>query len=119
MGNDKRMGAMLTVKEVAQLLHVHPNTLRRWSTTGRIKAYRIAPRGDRRFKYEEITRFLAELNGTTGNWKETGSREQTTGTAGNRTATLPAEPSLSDACTGRRSKAQKRSSKAVPGLLRG
>jgi excisionase family DNA binding protein len=60
--DDEQMGNMLTVKEVARLLHVHPNTLRRWSNSGRIRAYRITPRGDRRFRREEITRFLAELN---------------------------------------------------------
>jgi len=62
MVNDEQMGNMLTVKEVARLLHIHPNTLRRWSNKGRITAYRITPRGDRRFRREEITRFLAELN---------------------------------------------------------
>jgi excisionase family DNA binding protein len=67
MENGVRRDGMLTLKEVAQLLHVHPNTLRRWSKDGRIQAYRIAPRGDRRFKEEEIARFLAELNTETGN----------------------------------------------------
>ena len=50
MGNGDHMSNMLTVREVARLLHVHPNTLRRWSNNGRIRAYRITPRGDRRFK---------------------------------------------------------------------
>jgi excisionase family DNA binding protein len=54
---------MLTIREVARLLHVHPNTLRRWSNNGRIRAYRITERGDRRYKREEIVRFLDELNG--------------------------------------------------------
>jgi len=67
MANGERMSAMLTVREVARLLHVHPNTLRRWSNNGRIRAYRITPRGDRRFKREEIVRFLAELNGQADN----------------------------------------------------
>ena len=62
MANDEQMDDMLTVREVARFLHVHPNTLRRWSNNGRIRAYRISPRGDRRFKREEIARFLAELN---------------------------------------------------------
>ncbi|MHC1578889.1 MAG: MerR family transcriptional regulator [Dehalococcoidia bacterium] len=53
---------MLTVKEVARLLHVHPNTVRRWSSDGRIKAYRINPRGDRRFKRGEVARFLAKAS---------------------------------------------------------
>jgi excisionase family DNA binding protein len=55
------MTDMLTVREVARLLHVHPNTLRRWSNNGRITAYRITARGDRRFRRDEIARFLTEL----------------------------------------------------------
>jgi len=51
---------MLTVREVSQILHVHSNTLRRWSDLGLIKAYRIGPRGDRRFKQEDITLMLLE-----------------------------------------------------------
>ncbi len=62
MDNNGQMDDMLTVREVARLLHVHPNTLRRWSNSGRIKAYRITPRGDRRFKREEIARLLAQFN---------------------------------------------------------
>jgi excisionase family DNA binding protein len=65
MGEDmasEQMDKMLTVREVARLLHVHPNTLRRWSNNGRIRAYRITPRGDRRFKREDVARFLAELS---------------------------------------------------------
>jgi excisionase family DNA binding protein len=62
--SDIHMDDMLTVREVARLLHVHPNTLRRWSNTGRIKAYRITPRGDRRFRREEIAKFLEEFNHT-------------------------------------------------------
>jgi excisionase family DNA binding protein len=71
MANGEHMSNMLTVREVARLLHVHPNTLRRWSNNGRIKAYRITPRGDRRFKREEIAYFLAELSSSADNWQET------------------------------------------------
>jgi excisionase family DNA binding protein len=53
---------MLTVTEVSELLHIHPNTLRRWSEQGIIMAYRITPRGDRRFKQGDIDKFLGELN---------------------------------------------------------
>jgi len=74
MANDEQMDDMLTVREVARVLHVHPNTLRRWSNKGRIRAYRINPRGDRRFKREEIARYLAELNNHRGNWREAWNR---------------------------------------------
>jgi excisionase family DNA binding protein len=74
MANGDKMDDMLTVREVARLLHVHPNTLRRWSNNGRIRAYRITPRGDRRFKREEIAHFLAELNSHAGNLREAWNR---------------------------------------------
>jgi excisionase family DNA binding protein len=66
MASDEQMNNMLTVREVARLFHIHPNTLRRWSNNGRIKAYRITRRGDRRFKRAEIAHFLAELNNNDG-----------------------------------------------------
>lgn len=49
---------LLNVHEVSQLLHVHENTLRRWSDQGIIKAYRIGPRHDRRYKQEDIAALL-------------------------------------------------------------
>ena len=57
-----QLGPLMTVRDVAELLNVHNNTVRRWSDKGMIRAYRINERGDRRFKREEIVRFLAELN---------------------------------------------------------
>jgi excisionase family DNA binding protein len=53
---------MLTIKDVARLLHIHVNTARRWSDQGILKSYRITRRGDRRFRQEDIARFLAEYN---------------------------------------------------------
>jgi excisionase family DNA binding protein len=76
MANGEHMSDMLTVREVARLFHIHPNTLRRWSNNGRIKAYRITPRGDRRFKREEIAQFLAELNSQADNWKKAEERQR-------------------------------------------
>lgn len=61
MVSDSRLNAMLTTSEVAHLLHVHINTVRRWSDRGLIRAYRISSRGDRRFRQEDINRFLAGL----------------------------------------------------------
>ena len=50
--------SLLNVHEVSQLLHVHENTLRRGSDQGIIKAYRIGPRHDRRYKQEDIAALL-------------------------------------------------------------
>ena len=49
---------MLTVNEVAELLHVHPNTVRHWSNLGQLPTYRLGPRGDRRFRRGEVDEFL-------------------------------------------------------------
>ena len=62
MIRDISMAPMLTVGEVSKILHVHSNTLRRWSDQGLIKSYRISSRGDRRFKQEDVRSFLVELN---------------------------------------------------------
>ena len=61
MTNDNQDSEMLTLREVSQLLHVHPNTIRRWVDQGIIKAYRIGSRRDRRFKRGDIaTTFFGE-----------------------------------------------------------
>jgi len=57
-----QMKSMLTVREASQLLNVHSNTLRRWTDQGILKAYRIGPRGDRRFRAEDIAVMLLEVN---------------------------------------------------------
>ena len=50
---------MLTTSEVAKVLYIHINTVRRWSDQGILKPYRIGPRGDRRFQKEDIDHLLA------------------------------------------------------------
>ena len=60
--NNIQMIGMLRVSEAARLLYVHTNTLRRWTERGIIRAYRIGPRGDRRFKAEDINVLLQEYN---------------------------------------------------------
>ena len=76
MVSDNQMGPMLTVKEVARLLHIHSNTVRRWSDRGIIRAFRITRRGDRRFRREDIARFLSELNATKGDEREASSNQR-------------------------------------------
>ncbi len=72
MVKDNEIGPMLTIREVARLLHVHTNTLRRWADQGIMKAYRIGPRGDRRFRRRDITGFLRELKTNRRNGSKTG-----------------------------------------------
>jgi len=62
MVDESQLSKMLTVKEVSKMLHVHSNTLRRWSDRGIIKAYRIGPRGDRRYKVDDILSLLEKEN---------------------------------------------------------
>lgn len=58
-----RTKVMLTTGEAAQLLGLHPNTVRRWSEKGMLKVYRVGTRGDRRFRRKDIDAFLAEASG--------------------------------------------------------
>jgi excisionase family DNA binding protein len=53
---------MLTVKDVAVILNIHVNTVRRWSDQGILKAFRITSRGDRRFRRQDIFDFLARYD---------------------------------------------------------
>ena len=49
---------LLTIVEVARVLSVHPNTVRRWANEGLFRCYRIGVRGDRRFSADEVERFI-------------------------------------------------------------
>jgi excisionase family DNA binding protein len=64
--DDYDMGPMLTISEVAKLLHVHSNTARRWANQGVIKTYCIGTRKDRRFKREDIDHYLKGVAKNTG-----------------------------------------------------
>ena len=60
MAQSRTRDAMLTPGEVAGLLSVNINTVRRWTNKGLLKAYRIGTRGDRRFREEDIASFISE-----------------------------------------------------------
>jgi len=49
---------MLSVKEVASILSVHPSTVRRWEREGLLEAYRIGPRRSLRFAGGDILDFV-------------------------------------------------------------
>jgi excisionase family DNA binding protein len=52
-------GGMLTASEVAQMLHLHVNTVKRLGDRGELPFYRVSRRGDRRFRLEDVLGFLA------------------------------------------------------------
>ena len=56
----RRVDPPLTTRDVARRLNVHVNTVRRWSKQGILEAYPVGPRGDRRFKREDIDRLFAK-----------------------------------------------------------
>ncbi len=70
MVNNAEIVPMLTVREVARLLNIHSNTVRRWSNRGILRAYRITSRGDRRFRRDDIVRFLDGLHAHRGDERE-------------------------------------------------
>ena len=64
--DNEMMPSMLTVREVARILNIHANTVRRWGDQGILRAYRITSRGDRRFKQKDVETFLDGLNSNGG-----------------------------------------------------
>ena len=56
--NNNMLPELLTVSQAARSLGVHPNTVRKWSKQGILKPYRVGPRGDRRFRREDVERLL-------------------------------------------------------------
>jgi diguanylate cyclase (GGDEF)-like protein/excisionase family DNA binding protein len=55
---------LLSVAQAATLLGVHPNTIRIWTDAGRLTAYRINARGDRRFRRADVVHLLVEDRGS-------------------------------------------------------
>jgi len=60
MANRDEIASLLTTSDVARLLNIHINTVRRWTNEGKLRAYRIGSRGDRRFQRADIASFLAQ-----------------------------------------------------------
>ncbi len=50
--------SLMTSGDVAEMLHVHINTVRRWSDRGILRPYRTGPRGDRKFARDDVISFL-------------------------------------------------------------
>ena len=55
---------LLKLSEAAELLNVHPNTLRKWDKKGILAAVRFGERKDRRYKKEDIMKLLKSTSKT-------------------------------------------------------
>lgn len=49
---------LLTIRQAAEILNVHIETLRRWDKSGKLKAIIVNERGDRRYNPLDIERFI-------------------------------------------------------------
>jgi predicted site-specific integrase-resolvase len=56
----KKVVRLLKIREVAQMLSVNPETLRRWDRNGKLKAIIISKRGDRRYREEDIIKLITK-----------------------------------------------------------
>lgn len=52
------VGRLLTASEVAEMLHLHVNTVKRLGDRGELPFFRVCKRGDRRFRYDDVIDFL-------------------------------------------------------------
>ena len=52
------VGKLLTAAEVAEMLHLHVNTVKRLGDRGELPFFRVCKRGDRRFRYDDVVEFL-------------------------------------------------------------
>jgi excisionase family DNA binding protein len=53
---------MMTVNEVADLLHAHSSSVRRWQRSGELKSYRLGSKGSLRFRHDDVLNFLIEFS---------------------------------------------------------
>lgn len=54
----KNLPNILTLQQACVVLNCHPNTLRSWDNKGILKAMRFGARKDRRYRKEDILKFL-------------------------------------------------------------
>jgi len=51
---EQKFSTLLSADEVAAIFEVHPNTIRRWIEEGKLVAEKIGPKGDRKFRREDV-----------------------------------------------------------------
>ena len=49
---------LLTIRQAAEVLNVHIETLRRWDKSGKLKAIKVNERGDRRYRPEDLQKIV-------------------------------------------------------------
>ncbi len=54
--------AIMTCDEVAEFLRVHVISVRRWSRSGKLRAYKVGGRGDWRYRQQDVLGFLYNTN---------------------------------------------------------
>lgn len=55
-----RQNDTLTTRDTAELLGVHPDTVRAWSNKGILKSYRVTRQSNRRFCREDVGHFVKQ-----------------------------------------------------------
>lgn len=53
------MSNLLSIQEAADILKLHPETLRRWDREGKLTAIKVGDRGDRKYRYEDLIKIKA------------------------------------------------------------
>lgn len=56
--NKNELPKLLTIKQAAEVLNVHAETLRRWDKRGKLKAIIVNERGDRRYDPKDLEAIL-------------------------------------------------------------
>jgi len=59
---DNESSTLLTLQEAAEMLNLHPETLRRWDNSGKLPAVRVNERGDRKYRREDVEKLIASSN---------------------------------------------------------
>lgn len=60
MKSEKR-SEILTLTEVSEMLHVHPNTLRNWDANGTLKSLRMGQKRIRRYRRKDVEEFIKQM----------------------------------------------------------
>ena len=58
MDKNNTLPKLLTIRQAAEILNVHVETLRRWDKRGKLKAIIVNERGDRRYDPRDIEAIL-------------------------------------------------------------